>query len=130
MQVIGIGIDLVRISRIETILRRWETGFLNRVFTLREQRDCLQCHAPHRHLSGRFAVKEALLKALGTGLRDGIRWQEIETLRTPLGKPVVTLTGAALRRAEALGASEVLASISHDHDYAIGQVVLQGRARP
>jgi len=128
MAIIGIGIDLVKISRMEKIRARWHQHFLDRVFTTNEQHYCLQYHLPHVHFSGRFAIKEALLKALGSGLRDGIRWMEIETVNNQAGKPFVQLTGQARQYADALGVEQILSSISHDHDYAIAQVILEGSA--
>ena len=129
MKIIGIGIDLVKISRMEAIIRRWRENFLDKIFTHSEQQDCLARKAPHLHLSGRFAVKEALLKALGTGMRNGMRWKEMEIRRDSLGKPVLHLNGRTRQLAEEKGVSEILTSITHDHDYAIGQVILQGVER-
>lgn len=126
MAIVGIGIDLVKISRIKKITARWESQFLGRVFTTNERQYCLQKISSHIHLSGRFAIKEAMLKAFGTGLRDGIKWKEIETLSDPSGKPLIRLFGCARERADHMKVSEIWGSISHDHDYAIGQVILEG----
>ncbi|MFQ5596929.1 MAG: holo-ACP synthase [Nitrospiria bacterium] len=130
MAVVGIGIDLVRISRIKKMMERWNGRFLDRVFSSREKAYCLQMHLPYIHLSGRFAIKEAVMKALGTGLRSGIRWKEIETLRGPSGQPQVRLLGTAYKKAAGLGVAEIFCSISHDVDYAVGQVVLEGSPKP
>lgn len=127
MAIVGIGIDLVKISRMEKIKTRWRQNFLDRIFTEKEQAYCLQFQKPHVHFSGRFAIKEALLKALGTGLRDGIRWTDIETLNDQAGKPFVQLTGHAKRLSDNLDVQKILSSISHDHDYAIAQIILEGR---
>ncbi len=127
MAIIGIGIDLVKISRMEKIRARWHQHFLDRVFTAREQHYCLQYHLPHIHFSGRFAIKEALLKALGTGLRGGIRWIDIEVANNQTGKPLVQLTAQARKYADDMGVKQILSSISHDHDYAIAQVILEGQ---
>lgn len=126
MIVVGIGVDLVKISRIEEMIDRWGARFLNRVFTPIEQAYCLRRKSPHIHLSARFAVKEATLKALGTGLRMGTRWTEIETVNNPAGKPEVKVSGRTRELAEAKNVLEILTSITHDHDYSIAQVVLQG----
>lgn len=126
MTIVGIGIDLVKISRMKKITARWESGFLDRVFTTREQAYCLDKRAPQVHLSGRFAIKEAAIKALGTGLRQGIRWVDVETVNNASGKPIVRFSGRVLQLANDMGVSKVLSSISHDHDYAIAQVILQG----
>jgi holo-[acyl-carrier protein] synthase len=80
---------------------------------------------PSLHLSGRFAVKEAVFKALGTGWRSGVRWTEIEVINDPQGKPMVTVTGRVKQLMADLGVTEIHVSISHDTDYAVGQVVLE-----
>ncbi|MBI3803194.1 MAG: holo-ACP synthase [Nitrospirae bacterium] len=121
---IGIGVDLVKISRIQEISARWGDRFLDRVFTPAEQAYCLRRKFPPVHLSARFAVKEAILKALGTGLRMGTRWKEIETINNPAGKPEVRMSGRTRELADAQQVEEVFASITHDHDYSIAQVIL------
>lgn len=126
MNIIGIGVDLVKISRIREMAERWGPRFLDRVFTPGEQAYCLRRKFPPVHLSARFAVKEAMLKALGTGLRMGTRWKEIETVNNPAGKPEVKLSGTTGRLAEEKNVSKIFASISHDHDYSIAQVLLEG----
>jgi len=126
MKIIGVGIDLVKISRVEGMIRRWGLGFLGKVFTENEQRDCLSQKGKAQYFAGRFAVKEAFLKALGTGMRKGMRWKAIETQRDAFGKPVLKLSGQVRSFADEQGVREVLTSISHDHDYAIAQVMLQG----
>ncbi len=126
MTIVGIGIDLVKISRIEEMMARWEDRFLDRVFTPTEQAYCLDRKAPHIHLSARFAVKEAILKALGTGLRMGTKWREIETVNNRSGKPEVKLWGRTRELADARNVADVFASITHDHDYSIAQVILVG----
>jgi holo-[acyl-carrier protein] synthase len=120
----GIGIDLVKIKRIQEAVKRWDQRFLSRIFTPLEQQYCYGHLDPALHLSGRFAVKEAVFKAMGTGWRRGVRWTEIEVTNNPQGKPMVTVTGRVKQLMADLGVSEIHVSISHDTDYAIGQVVL------
>jgi holo-[acyl-carrier protein] synthase len=120
----GIGIDLVKIKRIQEAVQKWDKRFLNRVFTPLEQQYCYSRLDPHLHLSGRFAVKEAIFKALGTGWRNRVRWTEIEVFNNPQGKPMVTVTGMVKQYMADLGVTEIHVSISHDTDYAIGQVIL------
>jgi holo-[acyl-carrier protein] synthase len=120
----GIGIDLVKIKRIHEAVKKWDQRFLNRVFTPLERQYCYGHLDPALHLSGRFAVKEAVFKALGTGWRSGVRWTEIEVTNNPQGKPMVTVTGRVKQLMADLGVAEIHVSISHDTDYAIGQVVL------
>ncbi len=124
MTIVGIGVDLVKISRIQSMRTQWGTRFLDRVFTPAEQAYCLHRRAPHIHLSARFAVKEAILKALGTGLRMGTRWREIETVNNPAGKPEVRLSGRTRELADERNVADIFASITHDHDYSIAQVIL------
>jgi len=126
----GIGIDLVKIKRIQDAAQRWDRRFLNRVFTPLEQQYCFARLDPHLHLSGRFAVKEAVFKALGTGWRSGVRWTEIEVLNNPMGKPMVMATGMVKQLMADLGVTEIHVSISHDTDYAIGQVILSKAKSP
>ena len=130
MSILGIGIDMVKVSRMETLIQRWDRRFLDRVFTGVEQDYCLQKPRAHVHFSGRFAMKEAVLKAIGTGLTDGVSWKDIETQRNVSGLPVVHISGRVHQLAGAMGVSDILGSITHDHDYAIAQVILQGNRQP
>jgi holo-[acyl-carrier protein] synthase len=93
------------------------------VYSPAECEYCLDCKQVAARLSGRFAAKEAVLKALGTGLRAGINWTEVETLPDALGRPIVTLHGEAARRAAQLGITTVLVSISHTGDYAVASAL-------
>ena len=122
--IVGIGIDLVKISRIRRAVEKWDRRFLDRVFTESEQQYCRTRLNPPQHFSGRFAVKEAVFKSLGAGRKLGIRWNEIEILNASQGRPFVKVSGTAKQRMDELGVTEVHISISHDTDYAIGQVVL------
>ncbi len=121
----GIGVDLVKISRIQAVAERWGDAFLNRIFTPTEQKYSLRHRFPHRHLAARFAVKEAVLKALGIGVRFGVKWNEIETVNHPNGGPQVVMHGKVRKLADEKGVLDVYATITHDDDYAIAQVVLQ-----
>ncbi len=119
----GIGIDLVHIKRIEKAYKRWGEKFLKRVFTLQEQSYCLQYINPAVHLAGIFAAKEAVLKALGTGLSQDINWPEVQIKSVAGKRPSVLLSGAAKRIADGLGIKNILISLSHDTDYAIAQAL-------
>lgn len=123
MLIVGHGIDLVAIARIERIWREHGEVFLRRIFTPREAEYCLDCKAPATRLAGRFAAKEAVLKVLGTGWRGGIEWTDIETLANPLGRPVITLRGETARIAAVQGIAEVLLSISHAGEYAMASAI-------
>lgn len=129
--IIGIGIDLVQRSRIEKAVRRWDRRFLNRIFTATEQEYSFGHRVPYLHLAGRFAVKEALLKALGVGWSRGVKWNEIGVVNEPAGggRPRVETTGRVLRLMKEQGVEDVQVTISHDSDYSIAQVLLIGRGK-
>jgi holo-[acyl-carrier protein] synthase len=114
-----VGVDIVEIERIDAAVQRWGEKFLQRVFTPQE---VAYCHGRVPELAVRFAAKEAVMKALGTGVR-GIGWREIEVLPMRGGKPLVFLHGRAKRRAEFLGLFDFAISLSHSRDFAIASVV-------
>lgn len=114
-----IGVDIVEIARIERAIDGWGERFLRRVYTEAELRLCSKKPAC---LAIRFAGKEAVMKALGTGAR-GISWTEIETLAEPSGKPCVNLYGKAQQHAEQLGLDKLAISLSHSKEYAVAFVV-------
>src|SRR5438477_12200105 len=116
---LSVGIDIVEIDRIAAVIDRWRDKFLNRVYTEAELR---YCRGRVPELAARFAGKEAITKALGTGIR-GLAWREMEILPDPLGKPLVTLYGRAEARAAAIGLTDFAISLSHAHDYAVAMVV-------
>ena len=124
MQVRGIGIDLVPISRMRGIVERWQDRFLSRVFTPDEIAYCRSRRDPAPHFAARFAAKEAGLKALGTGLRLGVSWLELEVRRERGGPPVLVLRGRTRELARARGADRMLLALTHDGDYAIAQAML------
>ncbi len=126
MAFIAHGVDLVLCSRIGEIWDRHGDAFLNRIYTPAEQRYCLDCKTEVERLAGRWAVKEAVLKALGTGWRGGIEFVDIETLPDDLGKPHTTLHGKSAELARQLGISKMLVSISHAGEYALGSAVAVG----
>ncbi len=115
----SVGVDIVEIERIRRAIERWGARFLAHVYTPDEVALC-RGHVPE--LAGRFAAKEAVSKALGTGL-VGIAWHEMEVRCDPLGKPHVRLYGRAAARAQALGFAEFAVSISHSREYAVAMVV-------
>lgn len=119
---LSVGVDIVEIVRIQRALERWGERFMRRVYTVAEERFC-RGRLPE--LAARFAAKEAISKALGTGL-VGISWVEMEILPDARGKPLVSLYGCALARARALGLSEWAISLSHGEAHAVAFVVAQG----
>ena len=115
------GVDIIEISRIQQTLDRYGDRFLQRIFTAAEISYC-RGRAPN--LAGRFAAKEATMKALGTGVR-GVSWKDIEVVRADSGAPSVKLHGRAKCRAERLQISELSLSISHSREFAVAFVVTQ-----
>ncbi len=114
-----VGIDIIEIARIEGAVKDWGERFLHRICTEAELRLCQQ--KPER-LAVRFAGKEAVMKAIGTGAK-GISWKEIEILAEPSGKPVVHLYGKARGKADSLGLDKLAISLSHSREYAVAFVV-------
>ena len=124
--IVGCGIDLVKIERIEIIIKKWGDNFISRVFTLSEREYCEKKKGnKYQSYAGRFAAKEALLKALGLGLR-GANWKEIEIKNDELGQPIINASGKLKNIASAKGVSKYFITISHTKEYAIAQVILEG----
>lgn len=124
--IIGVGIDIVNVARIDRAIRTWGERFLHRVFSHDELNFAFSQARPALHLAGRFAAKEAVLKGLGTGLSAGMSWRNVEVLRDPSGRPSVRLTGPVRDRSVARGVAFVHISLSHDREYAVAQAVLEG----
>jgi len=123
MNVISHGVDMVDCKRLETMIERHGQRFLTRVFTQRERDYCVGRKRQIEHLAGRFAAKEAILKVLGTGWRNGICWTDIEVINEPSGQPVVHLAGQCECIASELGLARVLISISHIETHAIASAI-------
>jgi holo-[acyl-carrier protein] synthase len=120
--VIGIGIDIEEVERVAKVFATPRA--LARVFTPHEIAYCQPKRHCFEHLAARFAAKEALFKALGTGLSGGLRWTDVEVRNEPSGRPSVTLYGAARELAQQLGVTTILVTLSHSRQYAIAQVML------
>lgn len=123
---VGIGIDVEEVARVEDLLKRYGDRFLARIFTDGEAAYCLRRRAPAQHLAARFSAKEAAMKALGTGRSRGVLWRDVEVVRRG-GPPQLALHGGARRRFEALGATGALLTMTHSRELAVAQVVLLGR---
>jgi len=121
----GIGVDIVDIPRIQALLDRYGKRFLGRVYTEAETAYAMRGANKAERLAGRFAVKEAVMKALGTGKSQGILWRDIETLRARSGKPEVRLHGQAVKWAKLRGGGAVHVSITHDGGKAMAFVILE-----
>lgn len=122
----GIGVDIVKVDRIEQAVERWGYRFLKRIFTAAEIERCQQRARPAQCLALRFAAKEAFAKALGLGMRQGLRWRDIEVVHDHLGKPDLLLHNQAQRLLEAVEASRTWLSLSDERESALAVVVLEG----
>ncbi len=125
-RVISIGTDIIECHRIAQMIEKHGEVFLQRVFTHREILYCSSRRAANQHYAGRWAAKEAALKALGTGWSKGIQWTDVEVQNEVGGKPVLVLTNRAHEIAIALGIEKMLISISHCRAYAIAYVTAVG----
>ena len=121
----GIGIDIVDIGRVEGLLDRYGERFTRRVFTEAEVAYARRSVKPAERLAGRFAVKEAVLKALGTGKSQGILWRDVETVRGAMGRPKVTLYGQAVNYMKNIDGSSIHVSIAHDGGKAVAFVIIE-----
>ena len=124
--IFGTGIDMVNIDRIERLIARWGNLFLGRVFTEREIIWCQRRARPSECFATRFAAKEAFLKAIGWGLRNGIHWTDIEVENDSMGKPLFTFHRKAKEVLEAHRIQKALITLSHDRPYAVAHVLLEG----
>jgi len=126
--VLGIGVDLVETRRMQEMLDRWGAKFKNKVFLKREQTYCETKAVPSRHYAGRFAVKEAVTKAFGTGVGPHISWLDIEVVRDEItGAPSVKLSRKAKKLASTRKADNVLISLAHTRNYAMAHALLIGK---
>lgn len=124
-EVVGVGTDIIEIARIQkAAANKIDHNFIRRVFTEQEISFCSTRRNPWPSLAARFSAKEAVFKALGTGLTN---WHEVEILGGGGKPPQVVLTGAAAQKATTLGISKVMVSLSHDHERAIAFAVAVGK---
>jgi holo-[acyl-carrier protein] synthase len=128
--VMGIGIDLVENERMRKTLRRWSRSFKEKIFLPRERSYCDTRAEPWNHYAGRFAVKEAVSKAFGTGVSEHIGWLDIEVVRDhETGAPSVRLSAKGSKLAKKRGVEQILVSLAHTRHYAVAQALLVGRCR-
>lgn len=121
----GIGVDIVEIGRINQAIENRKDRFINRIFTPSEQEYCFGKPRPSRHFAARFAAKEAVSKALGTG-KKGMRWTDVEVCRDGQGRPFIKLTGGAAARAQENGVCDVAISLSFNRNNAVASAVAMG----
>lgn len=123
--IIGMGIDVEDVERVKGAMERQGERFLKRIFTEKERAYCEQFKNKYERYAGRFAVKEAGMKALGTGWSHGVRWVDIEVTRLRGGRPTLELKGEARRIADKLGVKNIAVSITHTSKQAMAQVIFE-----
>jgi holo-[acyl-carrier protein] synthase len=123
------GIDIAEVERVKAAIERHGEAFLRRVYTPRERQYCEKFKNKYERYAGRFAAKEATMKALGTGWSRGVRWVDVEVVRQSGGRPTISLAGEAAKVASALGVERVALSITHTSAQAFAQVIFEGEQR-
>lgn len=123
--IVGLGLDIAEIDRIEAAIGRHGAPFIERLFTPAEVAYCESHKNRFERYAARFAAKEAAMKALGTGWRHGVRWRDIEVTREAEGKPVLCLAGVARELADRLGVKNISLSITHSGNLALAQVIFE-----
>jgi holo-[acyl-carrier protein] synthase len=125
MSIIGIGVDVIECARIHDSIERFGDRFLHRVFTEGEIEYSMSMKFPERHLAARFAGKEAVSKAFGTGIGKAMGWRNIDIHRKESGEPFLVFSGPADALAAQLGVTSALITLSHTENYAVAYVVLE-----
>jgi holo-[acyl-carrier protein] synthase len=126
MNVLGIGVDLVECERIQRSMDRFGDRFLHRVFTDGEIEYSMSMKFPARHLAARFAAKEAVSKAFGTGIGKAMGWKNIDVRKKPNGEPFLIFSGPAQELAAKRGVTSALGTLSHTEHHAMACIVLDG----
>jgi len=121
----GTGIDLIKIKRIEQVIKRWGDRFIDRVFTPDEKDFCLKRVSPYSAFALRFAAKEAFSKALGTGMKKGVAWRDIEIFHFNSGKPGLKLHGRSLALCKDENITSFHVSLSDEKEYGVAMVILE-----
>ena len=125
MAIVGTGVDICEVARVSAAIDRFGQRFLNRVFTRSEREYCESKRNRVERYAARFAAKEAAMKAIGTGLRRGVSWQDFEVSREAGGRPTLTIRGKSADFAAKLGMKRAALSITHTKDAAMAQVILE-----
>ncbi len=123
--IVGLGIDIAEVARVKAAIERHGETFLRRLYTAKEQEYCERFKNKYERYAGRFAAKEAAMKALGTGWSRGVRWVDVEVAREKGGRPTIKLAGEATNIAERLGVKYISLSITHTADQAFAQVIFE-----
>jgi holo-[acyl-carrier protein] synthase len=124
--IVGMGIDVAEVKRIREVFESQRERFVRRVYTQAEAAYCEQFKNKYERYAGRFAAKEAAMKALGTGWSRGVRWVDVEVVRQRGGRPMLELHGEARKIADRLGVKHIAISITHTAEQAFAQVVFEG----
>src|SRR5713226_2791427 len=119
------GVDIAEVGRIQAAIERHGEVFLRRVYTAKEREYCEQFKNRYERYAGRFAAKEAGMKALGTGWKRGVRWRDFEVANLPSGKPVLRLHGEAAAIAERLGVHNIALSLTHTAEQGTAVVIFE-----
>jgi holo-[acyl-carrier protein] synthase len=123
--IVGLGVDIAEVGRVKAAIERHGEVFLRRVFTPKEREYCERFKNKFERYAGRFAAKEAAMKALGTGWGRGVRWVDVEVVREKGGRPTMALAGEAGKVAERLGVKRIALSITHTDTQALAQVIFE-----
>lgn len=123
--IVGMGVDIAEVERVRAAVERRGEAFLRRVYTPAERDYCERFKNKYERYAGRFAAKEAAMKALGTGWRRGVKWTDFEVVREPGGRPSIALHGEARGIAEKLGVRHIALSITHTESEALAQVIFE-----
>jgi len=123
--IIGMGVDIAEVGRIQGAIERYGEVFLRRIYTRKEREYCEKFKNKYERYAGRFAAKEAAMKALGTGWRRGVRWVDLEVVREASGRPTLELGGEAGKIAKQLGVKNIALSITHTASQALAQVIFE-----
>ncbi len=122
--ILGIGIDIIEVQRVEKLLEKWGENFARRVFLPEEIAYCRKKSYPAQHYAARLAVKEAVMKAFGEGWTEKIGWKDIMVKRSQKGQPEIELIGKGKRLKEEKGVESILISLSHAGDYSVAQAII------
>lgn len=123
--IVGLGLDIAEIDRIEAAIKRHGAAIIERLFTPAEAAYCERYKNKFERYAGRFAAKEAAMKALGTGWSGGVRWRDIEVVREASGKPSLQLAGMPREIADRLGVKSIALTITHSGNLALAEVIFE-----
>ena len=123
--IVGLGVDIAEVARVKAAIERHGETFLRRLYTAQEQEYCERFKNKYERYAGRFAAKEAAMKALGTGWSRGVRWVDVEVTREKGGRPTIKLAGEAAHIADRLKVKNIVLSITHTAEQAFAQVIFE-----